>query len=202
MVTNDERDYMYLAYSADPRTRINLGIRRRLAPLMDNNRRRIELLNSLLFSLPGTPIVYYGDEVGMWGANDPDNRQPMLWDDVEYVPERTTARGSARPVARKPDRKLFSFFRKAIAVRRGCAALRRGSLRWVKTNSPQMLAFCRDTDTSSVLVLLNAGDRTMRHRIQHAARDLWTGGRRVKPGEMAVQPRGWKILECLNEGRW
>ena len=150
----------------------------------------------------GAPMIYYGTEVGMWGANDPDNRQPMLWDDVEYVPERTTARGSARPVARKPDRKLFSFFRKAIAVRRGCAALRRGSLRWVKTNSPQMLAFCRDTDTSSVLVLLNAGDRTMRHRIQHAARDLWTGGRRVKPGEMAVQPRGWKILECLNEGRW
>src|SRR5712671_2164710 len=65
MVTSDERDYMYLAYSADPRTRINLGIRRRLAPLMDNNRGRIELLNSLLLSFPGTPILYYGDEIGM-----------------------------------------------------------------------------------------------------------------------------------------
>jgi len=65
MVTNDERDYMYLAYSADPRMRINLGIRRRLAPLVDNNRRRIELLNSLLLSFPGTPILYYGDEIGM-----------------------------------------------------------------------------------------------------------------------------------------
>ena len=64
MVTDDERDYMYLAYSADPRMRINLGIRRRLAPLVDNNRRRIELLNSLLFSFPGTPILYYGDEIG------------------------------------------------------------------------------------------------------------------------------------------
>jgi maltose alpha-D-glucosyltransferase/alpha-amylase len=63
MVTNDERDYMYLAYSADPRMRINLGIRRRLAPLVDNNRRRIELLNSLLLSFPGTPILYYGDEI-------------------------------------------------------------------------------------------------------------------------------------------
>ncbi len=62
MVTTDERDYMYLAYSADPRMRLNLGIRRRLAPLMDNNRRRIELLNSLLLSFPGTPIIYYGDE--------------------------------------------------------------------------------------------------------------------------------------------
>src|SRR6267142_2655339 len=58
MVTSDERDYMYLAYSADPRTRINLGIRRRLAPLVDNSTRRIELLYSLLFSLPGTPIIY------------------------------------------------------------------------------------------------------------------------------------------------
>jgi maltose alpha-D-glucosyltransferase/alpha-amylase len=65
-VTKDERDYMYLAYSADARMRINLGIRRRLAPLMDNNRRRIELLNSLLFSFPGTPILYYGDEIGQY----------------------------------------------------------------------------------------------------------------------------------------
>jgi maltose alpha-D-glucosyltransferase/alpha-amylase len=83
MVTNDERDYMYLAYSADPRMRINVGIRRRLAPLLDNNRRRIELLNSLLFSFPGTPILYYGDEIGM-GDNiylgDRNGvRTPMQW---------------------------------------------------------------------------------------------------------------------------
>ena len=83
MVTDEERDYMYLAYSADPRMRINLGIRRRLAPLVDNNRRRIELLNSLLFSFPGTPILYYGDEIGM-GDNiylgDRNGvRTPMQW---------------------------------------------------------------------------------------------------------------------------
>ncbi len=83
MVSDDERDYMYLAYSADPRMRINIGIRRRLAPLVDNNRRRIELLNSLLFSFPGTPIVYYGDEIGM-GDNiylgDRNGvRTPMQW---------------------------------------------------------------------------------------------------------------------------
>ncbi len=83
MVTEDERDYMYLAYSADPQARLNLGIRRRLAPLMGNNRRRIELLNSLLFSFPGTPIVYYGDEIGM-GDNtylgDRNGvRTPMQW---------------------------------------------------------------------------------------------------------------------------
>jgi maltose alpha-D-glucosyltransferase/alpha-amylase len=83
MVTDDERDYMYLAYSADPRMRINVGIRRRLAPLVDNNRRRIELLNSLLLSFPGTPILYYGDEIGM-GDNiylgDRNGvRTPMQW---------------------------------------------------------------------------------------------------------------------------
>jgi len=83
MVTADERDYMYFAYSADPRMRINVGIRRRLAPLVDNNRRRIELLNSLLLSFPGTPILYYGDELGM-GDNiylgDRNGvRTPMQW---------------------------------------------------------------------------------------------------------------------------
>ena len=83
MVSDEERDYMYLAYSADPRMRINIGIRRRLAPLVDNNRRRIELLNSLLFSFPGTPILYYGDEIGM-GDNiylgDRNGvRTPMQW---------------------------------------------------------------------------------------------------------------------------
>ena len=83
MVTDEERDYMYMAYSADPRMRINVGIRRRLAPLLDNNRRRIELLNSLLLSFPGTPIMYYGDEIGM-GDNiylgDRNGvRTPMQW---------------------------------------------------------------------------------------------------------------------------
>jgi maltose alpha-D-glucosyltransferase / alpha-amylase len=83
MVTDDERDYMYLAYSADPMTRLNVGIRRRFAPLMNNSRRRIELMTSVLFSLPGTPIIYYGDEIGM-GDNmhlgDRNGvRTPMQW---------------------------------------------------------------------------------------------------------------------------
>ena len=83
MVTDSERDYLWSTYAADPRARINLGIRRRLAPLMDNDRRKIELMNSLLMSLPGTPIIYYGDEIGM-GDNiylgDRNGvRTPMQW---------------------------------------------------------------------------------------------------------------------------
>src|ERR1700729_1622461 len=83
MVTDEERDYMYGAYARDPAARINLGIRRRLAPLVANGRREMELLNGLLFSLPGTPVLYYGDEIGM-GDNvylgDRNGvRTPMQW---------------------------------------------------------------------------------------------------------------------------
>jgi maltose alpha-D-glucosyltransferase/alpha-amylase len=83
MVTDEERDYMYRVYAHDRRMRINLGIRRRLAPLLENDRRKIELMNALLFSLPGTPVIYYGDEIGM-GDNiylgDRNGvRTPMQW---------------------------------------------------------------------------------------------------------------------------
>src|SRR5262249_29823029 len=83
MVTDEERDYMYRVYAQDPHTRINLGIRRRLAPLLGNDRKKIELMNALLFSLPGTPVIYYGDEIGM-GDNiylgDRNGvRTPMQW---------------------------------------------------------------------------------------------------------------------------
>ena len=83
MVTDEERDYMYRVYARDRQARINLGIRRRLAPLLGNNRRKIELMNGLLFSLPGTPVIYYGDEIGM-GDNiylgDRNGvRTPMQW---------------------------------------------------------------------------------------------------------------------------
>jgi maltose alpha-D-glucosyltransferase / alpha-amylase len=96
MVTDEERDYMYRMYASDPQARINLGIRRRLAPLLGNNRRKIELMNSLLFSLPGTPVLYYGDEIGM-GDNiylgDRNGvRTPMQWS------------ATATPASRDPTR--------------------------------------------------------------------------------------------------
>ncbi len=96
MVTDEERDYMYRVYASDPRARINLGIRRRLAPLMGNNRRKIELMNMLLFSLPGTPIIYYGDEIGMgdnYFLGDRNGvRTPMQWN-----PDRNAGFSKASP---------------------------------------------------------------------------------------------------------
>src|SRR3954464_7669014 len=98
MVTDEDRDYMYREYATDPRMKLNVGIRRRLAPLMDNGRRRLELLHSLLFSLPGTPVLYYGDEIGM-GDNiylgDRNGvRTPMQWpsDRTAGFPRADTAR--------------------------------------------------------------------------------------------------------------
>jgi maltose alpha-D-glucosyltransferase / alpha-amylase len=163
MVTNDERDYMYLAYSADPRTRINLGIRRRLAPLMDNNRRRIELLNSLLFSLPGTPIIYYGDEIGM-GDNvylgDRNGvRTPMQWN-----PDRNAGFSRANPAmlyspvimdpvwgyeavnveAEQSDpSSLLNWMRNMIALRKLFRVFGRGTLEFLSPANRKILAYVR-----------------------------------------------------------
>ena len=93
MVTDEERDYMWAEYARDPRMKLNLGIRRRLAPLLENGRRRIELLNAMLMSLPGSPIIYYGDELGM-GDN--------------IYPRRPQRRAHADAVERRPQRRLFA----------------------------------------------------------------------------------------------
>src|SRR3974377_31309 len=94
MVTDEDRDYMYRVYARDPQARINLGIRRRLAPLLANNRRRIELMNGLLFSLPGTPVMYYGDEIGM-GDNIYLGDRNGVRTPLQWTPERNA--GFAHP---------------------------------------------------------------------------------------------------------
>jgi maltose alpha-D-glucosyltransferase/alpha-amylase len=164
MVTNDERDYMYLAYSADPRMRVNVGIRRRLAPLLDNNRRRIELLESLLFSFPGTPILYYGDEIGM-GDNiylgDRNGvRTPMQW-----TPDRNAGFSTAVPAklyfpvvmdpiwgyqainveAQLSDQSsLLHWTRNMIALRKLFKVFGRGKQEFLNPENRKVLAYLRE----------------------------------------------------------
>jgi maltose alpha-D-glucosyltransferase/alpha-amylase len=165
MVTDDERDYMYLAYSADPRMRINVGIRRRLAPLVDNNRRRIELLNSLLLSFPGTPIMYYGDEIGM-GDNiylgDRNGvRTPMQWNSDRNagfstaVPARLYFPVIMDPIwgyqainveAQQSDQSsLLHWTRNMIALRKLFQVFGRGTLEFLHPENRKILAYIRDS---------------------------------------------------------
>ncbi len=164
MVTDEERDYMNMAYAADPRMRINVGIRRRLAPLVDNNRRRIELLNSLLFSFPGTPIMYYGDEIGM-GDNiylgDRNGvRTPMQWN-----PDRNAGFSKAVPAklyfpvimdpvwgyqainveAQQADpSSLLHWTRNMIALRKLFQVFGRGTLEFLHPENRKVLAYIRE----------------------------------------------------------
>jgi len=166
MVTADERDYMYFAYSADPRMRINVGIRRRLAPLVDNNRRRIELLNSLLLSFPGTPILYYGDEIGM-GDNiylgDRNGvRTPMQWTSDRNAgfsrcdPARLYFPVIMDPIygyqvinveAQQADQSsLLQWTRNMIALRKLFQVFGRGNLNFLNPTNRKILAYLRDLE--------------------------------------------------------
>ncbi len=180
MVTDDERDYMYLAYSADPRMRINVGIRRRLAPLVDNNRRRIELLNSLLLSFPGTPIMYYGDEIGM-GDNiylgDRNGvRTPMQWNSdrnagfSKAVPAKLYFPVIMDPIwgyqainveAQQSDQSsLLHWTRNMIALRKLFQVFGRGTLEFLHPENRKILAYIRnlareDDSAETVLCVAN-----------------------------------------------
>jgi maltose alpha-D-glucosyltransferase / alpha-amylase len=175
MVTSDERDYMYLAYSADPRMRINLGIRRRLAPLVDNNRRRIELLNSLLLSFPGTPILYYGDEIGM-GDNiylgDRNGvRTPMQWNADRNAgfstatPARLFSPVIMDPVwgyeainveAQQSDpSSLLNWMRNMIALRKLFRVFGRGTIKFLNPTNRKILAYLRQYEDEQILCVAN-----------------------------------------------
>ncbi len=175
MVTDEERDYMYREYAKDPRMRVNVGIRRRLAPLLNNSRRRMELLNSLLFSLPGTPIIYYGDEIGM-GDNvflgDRNGvRTPMQWS-----ADRNAGFSKADPASlylpvimdpvyghtainveaqeRDPS-SLLHFMKRMIALRRQHKAFGRGSLEFLRPENRKVLVYLRRYKADVILAVAN-----------------------------------------------
>src|SRR6266446_4335997 len=175
MVTDEERDYMYRVYATDPHARINLGIRRRLAPLLANSRRKIELLNTLLFSMPGTPIIYYGDEIGM-GDNfylgDRNGcRTPMQWSsdrnagfsranpqqlylpitiDPEYHYEAVNVENHQKNLS-----SLLWWMRRVIAMRKNFKAFSRGSLEFLHPDNAKVLAFLRRYEKENIVVVVN-----------------------------------------------
>jgi maltose alpha-D-glucosyltransferase/alpha-amylase len=175
MVTDIERDYMYDIYASDKTMRLNLGIRRRLAPLLDNDRRRIELMNGMLMSLPGTPIIYYGDEIGM-GDNiylgDRNGvRTPMQWSGSwnggfsTADPERLYSPPILNPVygyqavnvlsQRRTEHSLFSWMKHIIRIRRSSPVFGAGSIEFLYPENHRVLAYIRQLGRETVLVVNN-----------------------------------------------
>ncbi|HZW89243.1 MAG TPA: maltose alpha-D-glucosyltransferase [Myxococcaceae bacterium] len=194
MVTDEDRDYMYREYAKDPRMKLNLGIRRRLAPLMDSGRRRLELMHSLLFSLPGTPVMYYGDEIGM-GDNiflgDRNGvRTPMQW-----TPDRNAGFSRADyarlflPVIadtvygyqalnveaqEASTGSLLNWVRELIRVRKQHPALWMGKLRFVNPTNRKVMAFVRISSDETLLCLCNFARGAQPAELDLSAWQGWT----------------------------
>jgi maltose alpha-D-glucosyltransferase/alpha-amylase len=175
MVSDEERDYMYREYAKDPRMKINVGIRRRLAPLLDNGRRRIELLNSLLFTLPGSPIIYYGDEIGM-GDNiylgDRNGvRTPMQWNgDRNAGFSRADSARLYSPVISDPvygyqainveaqeriPSSLLNWMKRLIKIRKRYPVFARGSIEFLHPTNTKVLAYVREYQGQTILIVNN-----------------------------------------------
>jgi maltose alpha-D-glucosyltransferase/alpha-amylase len=187
MVTDEERDYMYRTYAQDPRMRINLGIRRRLAPLLGNHRRRIELMNGLLFSMPGTPVIYYGDEIGM-GDNiylgDRNGvRTPMQWSaDRNAGFSRANPQKLYLPVIIDPEyhyevinveaeqnntHSMLWWMKRLFSLRKRFKAFGHGSIEFLNPDNSKILAFLRTHGQERLLVVAN-----LSRFVQHVDLDL------------------------------
>ncbi len=141
----------------------------------------------------GAPMLYYGTEAGLWGANDPCDRQPMLWPDLAYEPERATPKGGCSPRTRAFDAELHAFVRRVLALRHAHAALRHGRLRWLATRDDRLLGYVREDDAQRIAVLLNASDAPVVHTLRCAGTDLWTG-RFIRDHRLKVAARNWRIV--------
>ncbi len=225
MVTDEERDYMYRLYAEDPRARINLGIRRRLAPLLDNNRRKIELINALLLSLPGTPILYYGDEIGM-GDNfylgDRNGvRTPMQWSaDRNAGFSRANPQQLFLPIIIDPEfhyeavnvdvqmknlSSLFWWMRRILGVRRRYKVFSHGTIEFLRPSSAKVLAYLRKHEDQTVLCVANLSRFSQSVSIDLSAfqgckaEEAFGGGTFVeiteKPVFLTIGPHGFYWLE-------
>ncbi len=142
----------------------------------------------------GAPMIYYGTEVGMWGLNDPDDRQPMIWADRSYEQQEQTPDGEAFPVSRAPDQPLFAFYQKAIALRSECEVLRRGGLRWwTRHEDGDVLGFIRFLDAQEVAVLFNVRETPCSVTLPFAGQDIWNHAKLTSLRQI-IPPHGWLIV--------
>jgi len=226
MVSSEERDWMWQEYAPEPRMRLNLGIRRRLAPLLDNDQRKIALANSLLFTLPGSPILYYGDEIGMgddiWLPDRNGVRTPMQWtagpnagfsdappDQLyapviggsDYGPGRVSVESQRRdPVS------LFNLTRRMISIRKDHQVFGRGDFKWIEVGNAAVASYLRAGGQQRLLVLNNLSDGMQAVHIPEDAvgsyRDLFTD----RPVEIreprTLQPYQylWLLMEANHAG--
>ena len=209
MVTDVERDYMYDEYARDKVARINLGIRRRLAPLLEGDRRRIELLNGLLMSLPGSPVIYYGDEIGM-GDNiylgDRNGvRTPMQWNGGPNAgfstadPERVYHPVISNPLygyqvinvdaQRRNENSIFNWMRRLIRVRQSSRVFSRGSIEFLKPPNHRVLAYLRALGREKVLIVNNLSSTA-----QAVELDL-----RAQAGAIPVEMFGGSLFPRIGE---
>ncbi|MEP7323592.1 MAG: alpha-glucosidase C-terminal domain-containing protein, partial [Saprospiraceae bacterium] len=175
MVTDEDRLFMRENYAPDHRARINLGIRRRLAPLLDNDQRRIKLMNVMLFSMPGTPLIYYGDEIGMgdniWLDDRDGVRTPMQWNaeknagfseadaDKLYLPVIVDPEYNYTKVnveaSEENEDSLLNWMRQIIDIRKQYKVFGRGSFTFANANHPSILSYWREYEAEKVLVVIN-----------------------------------------------
>ncbi len=225
MVTDEERDYMYRIYVKDPRARVNLGIRRRLAPLLDNDRRKIELMNVLLLTMPGSPIIYYGDEIGMgdnYYLGDRDGvRTPMQWNnDANAGFSRANPQRLFLPLVIDPEyhytsinvdtqeeRKssLLWWMRRLIELRKNHRCFGRGSIRFLKPNNTKVLSYIRSDSVEDVCVVVNLSHHAQMVQLDladYAGRipeDLFSSNQFLPVGEepysLGLNPHGYYVLK-------
>lgn len=200
MVTPEERQWMWEQYAPEPRMRLNLGIRRRLAPLLDNDRRKWLLLHALLLSLPGAPIIYYGDEIGMgdniWLPDRHGVRTPMQWTagknagfsdaDETYLPVIEDGEYGYEQVnvaAQEEDEDSYLWAtRFLLQARKACPELQAGEMAWYETGSPAVLGYWRFQGEQRTLCLFNLDNQ--RHSLSLDLRDY----------------QGWEMVDLLHEG--
>ncbi len=217
MVTPEERQWMWEQYAPNPRARLNLGIRRRLAPLLDNDKRRWLALNAMFLSLPGTPIFYYGDEIGMGDNLALEDRYgvrtPMQWSadknagfstaDHAYLPvidDAVYGYQRLNVAAQEQDADSYlAWTRYLINTRQGQPALRAGVLEWVETGDEAVLAYRRTESGNRVLCVFNLTDKARPSGItpQEDVRDLLDRNGRVHPAGVEVQLAPYGALWLL-----